>query len=187
MFCALLKSFLGTSKVSDRDKLTTSSKRQSIHQFTVKTLSGADFDFSNLKGKKIMVVNTASKCGLTPQYKKLQELYEKYHNHNFEIVGFPSNNFMFQEPGNNQDIANFCEKNYGVTFPMMSKVDVKGKKQAKIYQFLTKKIYNGTVSSSVKWNFQKFLIDENGYVVKSVAPKTDPLDSSITNWIENKN
>ena len=184
MFCAFLKSILGSSKVNPKNKLAVTSKKQSVHQFKVTDLSGNIFDFSSLKGKKIMIVNTASKCGLTPQYKKLQELYETYQNKGFTIVGFPANNFLFQEPGADEEIASFCEKNYGVSFPMMSKISVKGKDQAKIYQFLTKKIYNGTLDSSVKWNFQKFLIDENGFVVKSIGPKTDPKDDSIISWIE---
>ena len=184
MFCAFLKSIFGASKISDRNKLPVTNEKQSIYQFKVTDLAGNTFDFSSLKGKKIMIVSTASKCGLTPQYQKLQELYETYNTKGFTIVGFPSNNFLFQEPGADQEIASFCQKNYGVTFPMMSKVNVKGKHQAKIYQFLTKKVYNGVVNSSVKWNFQKFLIDEHGFVVKSVSPKTDPTDSSIISWIE---
>ncbi len=183
MFCTLLKSIFGTSELTAQNKLAVTKEKQSIYQFKVDDLHGNTFDFSTLKGKKILVVNTASKCGLTPQYKQLQELYDTYKDQNFTIIGFPSNNFLFQEPGNSDDIATFCQKNYGVAFPMMAKVSVKGKNQAKIYQFLTKKIYNGAIDSSVKWNFQKFLIDEKGYVVKSIAPKTTPLDSSIINWI----
>ncbi len=183
MFCTLLKSIFGTSEPAAQNKLTVNKGKQSIYQFKVDDLYGNTFDFSTLKGKKILIVNTASKCGLTPQYKQLQKLYDTYKDQNFTIIGFPANNFLFQEPGNSDDIAAFCEKNYGVTFPMMAKVSVKGRNQAKIYQFLTKKIYNGVIDSSVKWNFQKFLIDEKGHVVKSIAPKTSPLDSSITKWI----
>ena len=106
--------------------VSSTMSKQSIHQFKVKDLDGNDFDFSSLKGKKVMIVNTASKCGLTPQYEKLEALYKKYSSKNFIIIGFPANNFMGQEPGTNEDIATFCQKNYGVTFPMMSKISVKG-------------------------------------------------------------
>jgi len=156
---------------------------QSIYQFSVEDLYGEIFDFSKLKGKKIMIVNTASKCGLTPQYKALQSLYEKFSETGFVIVGFPANNFLWQEPGTNEEIAEFCAQNYGVTFPMMGKVSVVGSNQHPIYSFLTKKKLNGSIDSMVTWNFQKFLIDENGYVVKSISPRRQPDDEEIINWI----
>ena len=156
---------------------------QTIYQFSVEDLYGEIFDFSKLKGKKIMIVNTASKCGLTPQYKALQSLYEKFSETNFVIVGFPANNFLWQEPGTNEEIAEFCAQNYGVTFPMMGKVSVVGLNQHPIYSFLTKKKLNGSIDSMVTWNFQKFLIDENGYVVKSISPRRQPDDEEIINWI----
>jgi len=156
---------------------------QSIYQFSVEDLYGEIFDFSKLKGKKIMIVNTASKCGLTPQYKALQSLYEKFSETDFVIVGFPANNFLWQEPGTNEEIAEFCAQNYGVTFPMMGKVSVVGSNQHPIYSFLTKKKLNGSIDSMVTWNFQKFLIDENGYVVKSISPRRQPDDEEIINWI----
>ena len=133
-----------------------------IYQFKVTNLEGENFDFSTLEGKKIMIVNTASKCGLTPQYKKLQALYEKYVKEDFVIVGFPANNFLFQEPGTDEEIAVFCEKNYGVTFPMMGKISVKGKNMHPVYQFLTDESKNGVISTSVSWNFQKYLINPDG-------------------------
>ena len=157
----------------------------SIYQFKVENLEGDEFDFNNLKGKKIMVVNTASNCGLTPQYKKLQALYEKYKNDNFIIVGFPANNFLFQEPGTDEEIAVFCEKNYGVTFPMMSKISVKGSSMHPLYAFLTQKIKNGILNSSVSWNFQKYLINTNGELAKVISPRTQPDDPSVISWIEN--
>ena len=132
-----------------------------------------------------MVVNTASKCGLTPQYKKLQALYEKYENDNFIIIGFPANNFLFQEPGTDEEIAVFCEKNYGVTFPMMSKISVKGSSMHPLYAFLTQKIKNGILDSSVSWNFQKYLINTNGELAKVISPRTQPDDPSVISWIEN--
>ncbi|MBT8234425.1 MAG: glutathione peroxidase [Saprospiraceae bacterium] len=168
------------SKTTDTSLL----EKVSIHKFTVKDISGNDFDFSTLKGKKVMIVNTASKCGLTPQYKQLQALYEKYKDDNFVIVGFPANNFMSQEPGTDSEIASFCQKNYGVDFPMMSKISVAGKNKHAIYKFLTDIKENGVAGSTVKWNFQKYLIDEEGYLVKSISPQTKPDDKKIISWIE---
>lgn len=154
-----------------------------IHQFKVKTLDGAPFDFSALKGKKVMIVNTASKCGLTPQYEQLQALYKKYGGDKFEIIGFPANNFANQEPGTASEIMEFCSVNYGVTFPMMEKVSVKGDNQHPVYQWLTKKDKNGVEESTVQWNFQKYLIDENGNLVKVIPPRTKPDDPEIIAWI----
>ena len=156
----------------------------SIYQFKVKDINGKTFDFATLKGKKIMVVNTASKCGLTPQYEELEALYTKYKSKNFVIVGFPANDFMSQEPGSDQEIAQFCQLNYGVTFPMMSKISVKGKEMHPVYQFLTQKAKNGKEDSKVEWNFQKYLIDENGHLAKVISPRVLPDDPSIIAWIE---
>lgn len=163
---------------------TNENKKESIHQFKVKDINGKSFEFSSLKGKKIMIVNTASKCGLTPQYEKLEALYQKYKNNNFIIIGFPANNFMGQEPGSDQEISTFCQKNYGVSFPMMSKISVKGKGMHPVYQFLTKKSKNGLEDNEVQWNFQKYLIDEEGHLVKVISPRTQPDDASIIQWIE---
>lgn len=160
------------------------SNSESIYQFKVEDLYGAEFDFSSLKGKKIMVVNTASKCGLTPQYEQLQALYELYKNEDFVIVGFPANNFGAQEPGTNLEIASFCKENYGVSFPMMSKISVKGDDMHEMYKFLTSKNRNGLEDSEVSWNFQKYLLDENGELVKVISPKTLPNDTSIIDWIK---
>ena len=154
-----------------------------IYQFTVEDINGEAFDFSCLEGKKVMIVNTASRCGLTYQYKSLQVLYDKYKDQNFIIVGFPANNFLFQEPGNNQQISEFCKKNYGVTFPMMSKINVKGKNIHPLYSFLTEKRKNGYIDSKVTWNFQKYLINENGMLEKVISPRTSPEDQKIISWI----
>lgn len=162
----------------------STSMDNTIYQYTVTDLYGKPFDFSTLKGKKIMVVNTASKCGFTPQYAQLEELYKKYKDDNFVIIGFPANNFGQQEPGSNEEIAEFCSVNYGVTFPMMSKISVKGDDMAPIYQFLTEKSKNGLEDSEVKWNFQKYLLDENGHLVKVYYSRTLPTDPEITSWIE---
>lgn len=159
---------------------------QTIYDFKVVDISGNSFDLATLKGKKVMIVNTASKCGLTPQYEQLEELYKKYKDQNFVIVGFPANNFMKQEPGTNEEIESFCQKNYGVTFPMMSKISVKGSDMHPLYKFLTTKSLNNLEDNDVKWNFQKYLIDENGTLVKVISPSTLPTDKEIIKWIETK-
>ena len=159
-------------------------QEKSFYDFTVKTIDGKEFPLSQLKGKKVLVVNVASKCGLTPQYAKLEELYEKYKDKNFVILGFPANNFLGQEPGTNNEIAQFCSLNYGVTFPMMEKISVKGKDIAPLYQWLTKKELNGKEDASVQWNFQKFMIDENGQWAGVVSPKESPFSEEIVTWIE---
>ncbi len=156
-----------------------------FYDFKVKTLEGADFDFSTLKGKKVMVVNTASKCGFTPQYKDLEELYEKYKDE-LVIIGFPANNFMNQEPGNASEIREFCNQKYGVTFPMMEKISVKGKDMHPLYQWLTEKDKNGVKDSSVKWNFQKYLIDENGKLVDVLYSAEKPGSEKVIAWLTSK-
>lgn len=166
--------------------MTTVTKQESIHQFKVTDLYGKEFDFSTLKGKKILVVNTASECGLTPQYKDLEAIYSKYKDKNFVIVGFPANNFGGQEPGSNQEIAKFCQMNYGVSFPMMGKISVKGNDMHPLYQFLTQKSKNGLQDSEVEWNFQKYLLDENGHLVKVLSPRVLPTDDAIVSWINGK-
>ena len=162
------------------------SAQKSFYDFKVKTLEGEEFSLSELKGKKVMVVNTASKCGLTGQYEQLEAIYKKYGDEKFVIVGFPANNFMSQEPGTADEIREFCTQNYGVTFPMMAKVSVKGDDMAPLYQWLTQKEKNGVEDSKVQWNFQKYLIDEQGKLVKVIAPKTKPNDKEIVDWIEGK-
>lgn len=159
---------------------------KTFHDFKVKDIEGKAFDLASLKGKKIMVVNTASKCGLTPQYEDLQKLYSKYASKNFVIIGFPANNFLSQEPGSNSEIKQFCTSEYGVTFPMMEKISVKGDDMAPVYQWLTKKSENGVLDSEIKWNFQKYLIDENGKLVKMISPRDKPDSEEIIQWIEGK-
>lgn len=157
----------------------------SFYDFSVKDIGGEDYPLSQLKGKKVLVVNTASKCGLTPQYEGLQELYEKYGGDDFVIVGFPANNFAKQEPGSNEEIATFCKRNYGVTFPMMSKISVKGDDQHPLYHWLTTKSENGLEDSEVGWNFQKYMIDEKGELVGHFVPQTKPDDEKLVAWIKN--
>lgn len=157
--------------------------QQSFYDFKVKDIDGNNFDLSTLKGKEVLVVNTASKCGFTPQYEQLQSIFEKYGGDKFTIIGFPANNFMKQEPGSNEEIAEFCEKNYGVTFQMMSKISVKGDDMDPLYQWLTQKSKNGVLDSKVGWNFQKYLIDEKGNLVEMLASKVKPDDEQIISWI----
>ncbi|MBX2906300.1 MAG: glutathione peroxidase [Taibaiella sp.] len=150
----------------------------SIYDFKVAGLTGGTIDFSAFKGKKIMVVNTASFCGNTPQYEQLEKLYEQ-HKDKLVVVGFPANNFMFQEPGSNEKIASFCKTNYGVTFPMAAKVSVRGWRKNPIYQWLTEQQHNHFADSTVKWNFQKYLLDETGKLTHIFSPKTLPLSEEV--------
>ena len=159
------------------------SGQSSFYDFTVKDIDGKDFSLSQLKGKKVMVVNTASRCGLTPQYEDLEKLYKKYKDQNFEIIAFPSNDFMKQEPGTNSEIKDFCQKNYGVTFPVMSKIVVKGEEMHPLYKWLTTKELNGYEDSEVKWNFQKYLIDESGKIVNIIDPKNKPDTKVTLDWL----
>lgn len=155
-----------------------------IYDYTVNDISGKAFDLSSLKGKKVLIVNTASECGLTPQYETLEELYQTHKDDNFTIIGFPANNFGAQEPGSNTEIAAFCQKNYGVSFTMMEKISVKGDDMHPLYQFLTQKEKNGNQDSEVSWNFQKYLINEDGTLAKVISPQTLPNDEEIITWIK---
>jgi glutathione peroxidase len=184
LFPAILLTLALLANTSFSNKNQIKNKKMSIHEFKVESISGESYDFSNLKGKKVMIVNTASKCGLTPQYEQLEALYQKYKDNNFIIVGFPSNDFMGQEPGTNEEIVAFCKKNYGVTFPMMSKVKVQGTGMCDLYSFLTSKSKNGLEDNKVQWNFQKYLLDEEGFLVKVISPRITPDDSQISSWIE---
>lgn len=160
-----------------------STAQTSFYDLKSKTIDGKDFNFSDLKGKKVLIVNTASKCGYTPQYEDLEKLYQLYKDKNFIIIGFPANNFMHQEPGTNEDIKEFCTKNYGVTFQMMEKISVKGDDMDAIYKWLTQKALNGKLDSSVKWNFQKYMIDEKGNLVDVVYSADKPTSDKIVSWI----
>jgi glutathione peroxidase len=162
-------------------------KESPFYSFKVETIDGKPFDFSTLKGKKVMIVNTASKCGLTPQYEDLEKLYRDYSGAgDFVIIGFPANNFMNQEPGTNEEIQAFCSDKYDVTFPMMSKISVKGDDMHPLYQWLTSKEKNGVKDSEVSWNFQKYLIDEKGNLVDFVAPREKPSSDKVMTWLAEK-
>ncbi|WP_313373551.1 glutathione peroxidase [Chishuiella sp.] len=161
----------------------TPQKVKTIYDYTFKDINDDDFKFSDLKGKKILILNTASKCGYTPQYDALEKLYQEYKDQNFVIIGFPSDNFGGQEFDNNEQIASFCKLNYGVTFPLMTKSDVIGKNQNEIFKFLTKKSLNGKSDNEVKWNFTKFLINEDGTLEASYPSKVTPDSKEIVDWI----
>jgi glutathione peroxidase len=147
-----------------------------IYEFTATTLNGKDKNLTDYQGKVLLIVNTASKCGFTPQYQGLEELYRKYQNQGLEILGFPCNQFGKQEPGNENDIQQFCQVNYGVSFPMFSKIDVNGKNAHPLYRYLVEAqpgIFN---TKAIKWNFTKFLVDRHGKVIKRYGPTTKPQD-----------
>lgn len=149
-----------------------------VYDFTVKTIDGKDVSLSQYKGKKLLIVNTASECGFTPQYKDLEAL-AKAHGDKVTVLGFPANDFGGQEPGSNAEIATFCEKNYGVTFPMFAKVAVKGDDAAPLYKFLADKAKNGAVDDKPSWNFCKYLVDEKGHVVKYYNSRVNPMSPEL--------
>jgi glutathione peroxidase len=163
--------------------ISNAQNKKTFYDFIATTIDGDSFPLSQLKGKKVLVVNTASKCGFTPQYTELEELFKTYGGDNFTIIGFPENNFLNQEPGTNDEIKEFCTRNYGVSFQMMSKISVKGKDMDPIYGWLTSKEQNGVMDAPVTWNFQKFLIDEKGALIGMVPPKESPKCDKIINWI----
>ena len=174
--------------------------QKTFHDFVVKDINGKDFDLAQFKGKKVLVVNTASKCGYTPQFEQLQDLYESLDKEKFEIIGFPANNFLKQDPGSNEEILEFCTENYGVTFPIMEKVSVcdyiytayppdenKAEKVSTdpIYEWLTKKELNGVADTKIQWNFQKFLIDENGQLIGTLPPNVMSEIMMLKEWLQN--
>ncbi len=156
---------------------------KSLYDFVVDDINGKPFSFANLKGKKVLVVNTASECGYTSQYAGLEELYQKYKDSGLEIVAFPSNDFGGQEPGDESEIATFCERNFGVTFPLMKKVGVLGNDAHEFYKWISSKEFNGHSNTQITWNFQKLLFDEEGEFVRSISPATEPMSAEIVKWI----
>jgi glutathione peroxidase len=160
-------------------KETIAIQNKSIYDFKVLALNGDTIDFASFKGKKILIVNTASKCGFTPQYEGLEKLYETYKD-KLVVIGFPANNFLYQEPGSNEKIQEFCKKNYGVTFPMAAKISVKGKNIAPIYKWLCNKEENMVMDAKITWNFNKFLLDENGKLIAHFTSKVTPMSEEIT-------
>lgn len=154
----------------------------SIHQFAIEGISGEEINFADFEGKKIIVVNVASECGFTPQYQQLQELYEEF-NDKLVVVGFPSNDFGGQEPGSDEAIRSFCTRRYGVSFPLSTKISVTGAGAHPIFKWLTNKQLNGKTDSEVVWNFQKYLLDENGQLIRVLPSGTSPVDESILDWV----
>ncbi len=178
-----MKYFLSIAIITCMSAFTMKTGNPSIHTFKVKSISGGTIDFSKFKGKKILVVNTASKCGYTPQYEALQKVADQYKD-KLVIVGFPANNFGAQEPGTDGEIVEFCKKNYGVTFPLASKVSVKGDDTAPIYKWLTSKAENGVLDATISWNFNKFLLDENGKMIAYFPSKVTPDSEEITKYLK---
>lgn len=157
---------------------------KTVHDFTVIDIDGKEVSLSQYKGKIVVIVNTASQCGLVGQFSELEAFYKKYKDKGIVVLGFPENNFMGQEPLNDAEIKSFCTKNYGVTFPMFSKISVKGKDIAPLYKYLTDKNENGVLDAPIKWNYQKFIIDRKGNIVASVAPRTSVNDPEFIQYIE---
>ena len=156
----------------------------SVYDFTLSSIDGAATPLSSFKGKVVLLVNVASKCGFTPQYAGLEKLYETYKDKGFVIVGVPANNFGKQEPGTNEEIKTFCNRNYNVTFPMMSKVSVKGEDTTPLYQYLTDKSANPTTGGEIKWNFTKFLIDKKGNVINRFEPAVTPEAAELVKALD---
>lgn len=191
----LMASFLAACNSADLENKSSNTqlamaeettKAMSFHDFKVQDINGQSFDFASLKGKRVLIVNTASKCGFTPQYEDLQSLYEQHGGDDFVIIGFPCNQFMGQEPGSNEEIKAFCQKNYGVSFPMMDKIDVKGDDIHPVYAWLTDKELNGVDDARVSWNFNKFLVDGNGNWKAHYGSRTSPLDEEIVAFAQGK-
>ena len=167
----------------ERAKMNESAKR-SIYDFTVKDIDGHDVDLGSYKGQVLLIVNVASKCGFTPQYEGLQKLYETYKERGLVVLGFPANNFLWQEPGTDEEIKSFCTVKYNVTFPMFAKISVKGSDQHPLYVFLTDKQANPSVDGKISWNFNKFLIGRDGRVIRQFGSRTKPLADELVKAVE---
>tara|TARA_R110002033_G_C3832671_1_gene234126 strand:+ start:252 stop:791 length:540 start_codon:yes stop_codon:yes gene_type:complete len=176
-----LKAFVSTLFIKDNE--SSKIDESSFYDIKINNISGEAINLNNFKDKYILVVNVASKCGFTLQYEDLQKLYEQYQD-KLVVIGTPCNQFGNQEPGDSTEIKSFCKLNYGVTFPITEKIDVKGKQQHKLYKWLTSKVNNGIKDSSVKWNFQKYLIDTNGNLIDFYFSSTNPMSSKITKHIK---
>lgn len=177
---AFLQSCTQQKKEISQDK---TQQMKTIYDYKVESLDGKEINFADFKGKKILIVNTASECGFTPQYADLETLSKDYKD-KLVVVGFPANNFGGQEPGSNAEIGAFCQKNYGVTFPMAAKVSVKGDDTAPIFKYLTEKDLNGVKNTTILWNFTKFLLDENGKLIETFISTTKPTSESITKYLK---
>ncbi len=164
--------------------LMSLAQESTFYQLSAKTIQGEDYSFEQLKGKKVMIVNTATKCSLSPQFNALQELHEQYADQGFVVLAFPSNDFANREPGDHAEIIASCEKRFGISFTLMEKISVKGELMHPVYQWLTQQKLNGSTDSEVKWNFQKYLIDEKGQLIMSVEPMKKPDGEEILAWIK---
>ena len=186
--CGLAAIVIGMSLLIARGDETKKEDKPvpSVLNFTMKSLSGDDVNLAQYQGKVILMVNTASKCGFTPQYKDLEALYKQYQDKGFVILGFPANNFKNQEPGTDQQIAQFCEANYGVTFPMFSKIDVLGDSKAPLYHYLTEASTDPKFPGEVQWNFEKFLISRDGQIVARYRSKVKPMSDDVVKAVETK-
>lgn len=178
-----MKYFITIAVIAIMSAFTLPGEPNSIHSFKVKSITGSTIDFSSFKGKKILVVNTASKCGYTPQYTALQKLSDQYKD-KLVVIGFPANNFGSQEPGSDGEIQEFCKARFGVTFPLASKVSVKGDDTAPIYKWLTSKAKNGVLDATIGWNFNKFLLDENGKMIAYFPSNVTPDSEEITKYLK---
>ncbi|CAI8802182.1 glutathione peroxidase [Chryseobacterium sp. IT-36CA2] len=181
-FVAFLQSCFNQKSEISKAK-TNELMGKTIYDFKVEGLDGKEINFADFKGKKILIVNTASECGFTPQYADLENVYQQYKD-KLVVIGFPANNFGGQEPGTNTEIGAFCQKNYGVTFPMAAKVSVKGDDTAPIFKYLTEQELNGVKNTSILWNFTKFLVDENGKLIDSFVSTTNPNGEAITKYLK---
>ncbi|MGB0806647.1 MAG: glutathione peroxidase [Salibacteraceae bacterium] len=179
IYSAMIMSIISMTLISFTPNSEHVTKSNNLYQISINSLMGKPINLNDFKGKKILFVNVASKCGYTPQYEDLQSLSEKYKDQ-LVVIGVPCNQFGKQEPGTKEEIATFCEKNYGVTFLMTEKIDVKGDQQHPLYKWLTEKTMNGVEDSNVKWNFQKYLIDEDGNYISMYASGVNPLSDKIT-------
>jgi glutathione peroxidase len=185
MALLLAGSLMVAKMVSGDEQAKTDAKPVSaVLNFTMKSLAGEDVNLSQYQGKVILMVNTASKCGNTPQYKDLEALYTKYQDKGFVVLGFPANNFHAQEPGTDKEISEFCTKNYGVTFPMFSKIEVLGANKAPLYKYLTESATDPKFPGEITWNFEKFLIGKDGQIAARFAPKIKPSTDQVVSAIE---
>lgn len=181
----IIKSFFALMLISSLSIYAQNKSMNSkFYSIKVKDIEGREFKLDEFKGKTILVVNVASKCGYTPQYDGLQELFNKYKERDFVILGFPSNDFLWQEAGSDKEIIEFCTLNYGVTFPMFSKISVRGSDQHPLYTFLTSKVTNPNHNGFITWNFNKFLVDKNGNIVTRFGSKTEPLSKELITELE---
>jgi glutathione peroxidase len=170
------------ASIGAKDAQLLPGDKKTIYDFKVRTLEGEEITLEKFKGKKMLIVNVASKCGYTGQYKSLEQLHQQY-GKKITVIGFPANNFGSQEPGNNEEIREFCTKNYGVSFPMMEKISVKGEDMHPLYQWLSSKEHNGVCDEAPRWNFSKYLIDENGNIIKFFGSKVDPMSEEIVSLL----